>query len=132
MDELFGCLLRLADRDADVRVDVDGDAADDERGLEPRVDRRCLFERSLDPVAARAQDRKLVGTEAGDERVLAERPAQARANVTQQLAARAVAERVVDLGEAVEVDQQHGDVAGMPDGFARAACDALVKKRAVG
>ena len=55
-------------------------------------------------------DRELIGVEAGDDIVLAQRRAQALGDAAQQLVADAVAERIVDRLEIVEVEHQHRDL----------------------
>ena len=58
-----------------------------------------------------AQDRELVAAEAGDGLVPAQRVPQPLGDREDQLVAGRVAEAVVDHLEAVEVEEQHGDVA---------------------
>jgi hypothetical protein len=78
---------------------------------------------------AAQQDRELVATEAGDDVVGAQHVAEAIGDGAQQPVAGAVAERVVDDLEVVEVDEQHGDVAGAPR---QRAVEALEEELAVG
>ena len=73
-----------------------------------------------------AQDRELVAAEAGDGLVPAQRVAQALGDRDDQLVAGRVAEAVVDDLEAVEVEEQHRDVA------AAAALEALERARSGG
>ena len=56
------------------------------------------------------QDRELVAAEASDGIGGAQRPLQARPDFGQQLIANLMAERVVDVLEAVEIEQQHRHV----------------------
>ena len=97
-------------RDADAGVDVDADAADGEGVLERRAQpqpggaRRRL-------VAGLEDDRELVAAEARERVVVAQELLQARADLAQDLVAGVVAERVVELLEAVEVDQQQRELA---------------------
>ena len=97
-------------RDADAGVDVDADAADGEGVLERRAQpqpggaRRRLVARLED-------DRELVAAEARERVVVAQELLQARADLAQHLVAGVVAERVVELLEAVEVDQQQRQLA---------------------
>ena len=100
-----GARVVREDRDADAGVDVDPDAADLERLLQrraqpqPRRARRRL-------VARHQHDRELVAPEPGERVLLAQQRAQARADLAQHLIAGVVAERVVELLEPVEVDEQ--------------------------
>ena len=97
--------MRGEERDADAGVDVDADAADREGVLERRAQpqpggaRRRL-------VAGLEDDRELVAAEPCERVVVAQQLLQARADLAQHLVAGVVAERVVELLEAVEVDQQ--------------------------
>src|SRR3954447_10098853 len=93
------------ERDADAGVDVHADAADAEGALE----------RGAQPQSRRGRARLVAGIQDAGELVPAEarervawpqRLLQARADLTQDLVPGRVAERVVELLEAVEVDQQ--------------------------
>ena len=95
------------ERDAHAGVDVDGDAAEDERRLAARVPMRCATSTALARVAALEHHRELVAAEAGHGVALADGLAQAPADLDQQLVAEVMAEGVVDLLEAVEVHHDH-------------------------
>ena len=75
-------------------------------------------------------DRELVAAEPGQRVALAQRAAEALGDDLEQLVAVVVPERVVDLLEAVEVDEQHRDRAVRAHALDR-ALDALVEERAV-
>ena len=80
----------------------------------------------------RLQDRVLVVAEAGQQRVGAQPGLQASRDLAQDLVAGAVPERVVDLLEGVDVEQQHRDGAGGGAAGAQRLRGALAKERAVG
>src|SRR3954467_5906819 len=96
-------------RDADARIDVDLDAADGEGLLERRAEAQPRGAgRRL--VAGLEDHGELVAAEPR-ERVLApEQILEARADLTQHLVTRVMAERVVELLEAVEVDEQQREL----------------------
>ena len=98
-----------AERDADARAELDRDAADDERALE----RAGEPQRELDGRAAvgqpAQQHRELVAAEPRERVAAPQRAAQPFGDVAQEPVAVVVAERVVDLLEPVEVDQQQAD-----------------------
>ena len=97
------------DRDADAGVDVDPDAADLERLLQRRAQPQTG--RARRRLVARAQDdRELVAAEPGERVLRTQQRAQTRADLAQHLVARVVAERVVELLEAVEVDEQQREL----------------------
>ena len=79
-----------------------------ERLVEPVADR----ERVVLVADVAAQQRELVAAEAGGEVVGPRRRLQALGDRLQQRVADLVAERVVDVLEAVEVEEQHRDRAG--------------------
>ena len=84
---------------------MDADAADLERLLQRRAQPQPgRARRGL--VARHQHDRELVAAEPGERVLFAQQRAQARADLAQHLVARVVAERVVELLEAVEVDEQ--------------------------
>ena len=93
------------ERDADARVDVDGDVLDLEGALERAPQPQAGGARGR-LVAGREHERELVAAEARERVVLAHRAAEPRPDLAQHLVAGVVAERVVELLEAVEVDQQ--------------------------
>ena len=115
--------------DADARLELDGHAAERERApqrvLQPAWPRRCTASR---PGGARDEHGELVAAEPGERVAAPQRGAEALGDLDQQRVAVVVAERVVDLLEAVEVDQQHrGRVVA-----AQRALGAAVQERAVG
>ena len=97
------------ERDADAGVDVHPDPADAERALQRRPQpqaggaRRGLVTRG-------EHDGELVAAEPRQRVALAQRHLQPRPDLAQHLVAGVVAERVVELLEAVEVDQQQRDL----------------------
>ena len=97
------------ERDADAGVDVDVDAADRERLLERGAQPQARGAgRGL--VAGLEDDRELVAAQPRQRVVLAQQLLQPRADLAQHLVAGVVAERVVELLEAVEVDQQQREL----------------------
>jgi hypothetical protein len=95
--------------DADARVDVDADAADLEgvlqRGPQPQPGG------AGGRLVARVEDdRELVAAEAGQRVLRAQHGLQAGPDLAQDLVAGVMAEGVVELLEAVEVDEQEGHV----------------------
>ena len=97
------------ERDADAGVDVDVDAADRERFLERGAQPQARGAgRGL--VAGLEDDRELVAAQPRQRVVLAQQLLQPRADLAQHLVAGVVAERVVELLEAVEVDQQQREL----------------------
>ena len=125
---LLGAVHRgvgVADQVLDVLVRIGGER-DADAGAEDIVSPCVQVERQAERRAARArptaigvllvddvlaQDRELVAAEARDRLVPAQRVAQALGDGDDQLVAGGVAEAVVDDLEAVEVEEQHGDVA---------------------
>jgi len=92
-----------------------------DRAAHGRGDRRALH-RALDRAQ---QDRELVAAKPSDGVLLAEQLAQAGADLAQDLVAVVMAEGVVDLLEAIEVEQHHGQ----PVPGARGAVDGLLGAR---
>ena len=91
-------------RDADRGAELDGDAADVERDGQRAVQARGHLADGA-AMGHVGQDRELVAAEAGQDVVAAQQMAQARGDVDEQAVAVLVAHRVVDLLEAVEVDE---------------------------
>ena len=97
--------------------------------IPPTANERSSAARSRRPVALRRglvargeHDRELVTAEARQRVALAQRHLQPRPDLAQHLVAGVVAERVVELLEAVEVDQQQRDLGvGVLDRLRRAA-----------
>ena len=94
--------------DADARVDVNRQLVDDEVVIERGANLLGRIGGSARVPEAGKQDAELVSAEARDRVAVTQRRAQALADVLEQVVALLVAEGVVDLLEAVEVDQQHG------------------------
>ena len=96
-----------AERDADARVELDRDAVERERVARARP-AGAPASSATAPRCGQAgeQHGELVAAEAGQRVAAAHRVAQPRRDLDEQLVAVVVAERVVDLLEAVEVDQQ--------------------------
>jgi hypothetical protein len=94
------------ERDADAAFDVDRHAVELERVFErrpqPGGDRHGVLEAGR----ARQEDRELVSAEAGELVAVAQHRAHAPGGLAQEGVAVVVAQRVVDVLEAIEVDQQ--------------------------
>ena len=133
LEQRLGVLAVLGvERDADARLDLDGELVE----LEPLGDRlahaRAGLDRGVGPADVGDQHRELVAAEAGDGVAGAQSRGQPRADRAQQQVAVVVAERVVDLLEAVEVDHQHGDLRGVARGELDRLVHAVVEEHAVG
>ena len=116
-------------RHADAEADVEPHAGDVERLAERAAHAVGDQERGVG-VLARQQDGELVAAEPGDRGAERDPPLEPQADLLEHLVAVVVAERVVDLLEAVEVDQQQRD----PRVHVRgrdALLEALVEARAV-
>ena len=121
-----------AERDADRGAELHGHAAHDERALQRVQQPAGELGRGGAIGQVVQQHGELVAAEPREHVAPAQRVAQAVRDVAQEPVAVVVAERVVDLLEAVEVDQQQ---AGEPAEHADRAADpahALVEARAVG
>ena len=132
LEQRLGVLAVLGvERDPDARLDLDADVLE----LEALGDRRAHAGRRVERVLGAAdvgeQDGELVAAEAGDRVARPQRRGQALADRAQQQVAVVVAERVVDLLEAVEVDHQHGDGAAFTGGAAGGLVHAVVEEDAV-
>ena len=118
--------------DADAGLDVEDDAVDVEglvQGLaEPLGDGLRL----ADAVHERQQDGELVAAEARDGVAVAQDRLQPRGDLAEQLVAVGVAEGVVDLLEAVQVDEQQGDLAVGPAAAARPCVEPVAQQHPVG
>ena len=92
-------------RDADARVDVNRYIPDLKRALQrsAQTQRGAACPRL---VAWLVCHRELVATEACEQIILAQQRAQARTDLPQNLVARVVAERVIELLEPIQIDQQ--------------------------
>src|SRR3954452_454770 len=77
------------------------------------------------------EDDELVAAEAGDRVRGPQRVLEAPGDVAQEAVAGGVAERVVDELEAVEVHEQHGDVAGLAARAYQGVPEAVEEERAV-
>ena len=126
--------MRRAERDADAR----GDA---ERATRRVLDLERLAQHFEQPFgdelgaagrrAAFDEHDELVAADPGDRVGLAERRREPRRDGTQQAVAGVVAERVVHLLEAVEVDEQRRAVGAAPAGPGEHLLDAVEDERAV-
>ncbi|WRL63368.1 hypothetical protein U6N30_27080 [Blastococcus brunescens] len=85
-----------------------------------------------DTVDERQQDGELVPAEPGDGVALPQHRLQSRAHLAEQLVAVGVAQGVVDLLEAVQVDQQQGDLAVRPAGGGESLVEAVAQQLPVG
>ena len=121
-----------AQRDADARLEVDRDAAQLERPLQGAVQAGGHLGHDAAVGDVAQQHGELVAAQAGEQVAAADDRAQAARDLDQQLVAVVVAERVVDLLEAVEVDQQERGRVALTLGGADRLLAALVQERAVG
>ena len=97
------------DRDADARLDAHLDVVEHDRGLKARLDRGRRAQRVRDALGAALEHRVPVAGQARHERVLAHGAAETASDLAENEVPVGGAERVVDLREAVEVDQQYRD-----------------------
>jgi hypothetical protein len=100
--------------DADARVDVDGKALQVERRLEGRPQPPGRRERAVVAGRVGEDDGELVAAQPGQHVPRPERAGHPRAELREQQVADVVAELVVDLLEAIQVDEQQGE--GAPRG----------------
>ncbi|CAN5918119.1 hypothetical protein BH23ACT10_BH23ACT10_01790 [soil metagenome] len=116
--------------DPDARTDLERQAVDTERFTQ-----RC--QHALGDVGRGVivgpghQDRELVTAQPRDGVALADSLLQPLGDAGQQLVADAVAERVVDLLEPVEVNEQHGDDVVVPTRLRNRMLDAFGEQRTV-
>src|SRR6185312_10576720 len=106
-----------------------------DRALQRALRRRGELQRVAEAVAQREQDRVLVVPEPREQRIVVEQLAQPLRDLAQDLVADAVAERVVDLLERVDVEQQHRErVLGVVEAraYGERFGEALREQRAVG
>ena len=132
LEQRLGVLAVVGvERDPDAGLDLDGELLE----LEPLGDRLAHAGAGLDRRVGAAdvgdQHRELVAAEAGDGVAGAQVSSAARRRAQQQVAV-VVAERVVDLLEAVEVDHQHGELRGLARGELDRLVHAVVEEHAVG
>ena len=118
------------DRDAEARLDLERQAVEHERLLERLVDARCQHHRVLDR-PRREEDPELVAAEPCERVALAQQLAQAGRQLLEQPVARLVAERVVDLAEVVDVEQQDGRRLPLPARAQDRLSDPVSEERAV-
>ena len=133
LQELLG-IVRIVgiDADADRGRHVDVVLLDLERlgdGVE-QLPRDPSQHRGL--VEVLDDDHELVAAEPGQEVGVAQRGGERRAHALQELVADPVAERVVDVLEAVEVDEQHADAAAAALRLRDRLREPLVQQQAVG
>ena len=124
--------VRREARDADARLDVQRQAVDLERLLERGED---ALERLVEVVVRVGElpheDAELVAAEARHRVAAAQHRLEPPGELDQQQVAVAVAERVVDLLEAVEVHEQDGELRAVLVGHADGVLDLLPEARAV-
>src|SRR3954462_188719 len=77
-------------------------------------------------------DDELVAPEPGDRVDLAQRHVEPLGDHAEERVAGLVAERVVDLPEAVEVDEQHGAYAAVPSGLGDGPFDTVAEEHPIG
>ena len=118
-------------RDADRGAELDGDAGDVEREGQGTVQARGHLADGA-AMGHDGQDGELVAAEAGQDVVAAQQLAQARGDVDEQAIALLVAHRVVDLLEAVEVDEHEGGEGAVATGGRQRPGAVLVQLGAVG
>ena len=98
------------DRDADADADLGSHRVEHERlldaGRQPARDRRRVVD-----VGVEQRHHELVAAQPDDQVRVAQRVLEARAELPQELVAGRMAERVVDLLEAVEVEEHEGQTA---------------------
>ena len=114
-------------RDADADADVQPDVLDGERLLDQLAQPRGALLGLVQPGVGQ-QDGELVAAQPGEDLAGPQRGLQARADLAQQLVTGVVAEAVVDLLEAVEVEQQQGG--GPPGGRRRQHPGGLLEQGA--
>jgi hypothetical protein len=103
-------------RDADRGRDVHLLLVDDEGLGEGVAQAPGELGRIVDPAKRRLEDDELVGAEPGDAVGLAQAPGETAGHGAQQAVAEAVAEGLVDALEAVEIDDQDGQLLVLPPG----------------
>jgi hypothetical protein len=117
--------------DADRRLDTQREAVYDHRAFD-RLAKPLDHLDDCGPLGfRRKQDAELVSPEAGDRVVRAQGVVETGRELFQQRIAGVVAERVVDLLEAVEVHHQHGDAAALALRRQDRLLDAVAEERAV-
>ena len=116
---------------ADARADRQAVAVDDERLGERVPDAPLRGAHLLVVVDVSEDDRELVPTEPGDVVVFAADRAQARARLAYQIVAGLVAVEIVDLLEAVEVDEQQAHPAAVGADPGEGAVDPLPESHPV-
>ena len=94
--------------DADRGADAHADLVDDERLVQRPLEQLGAVDRGL-VVGRHDHDAELVAAEAGEQAGVADHGPEPVGDQSEQLVAGVVTERVVDLLEAVEVDDHHGD-----------------------
>ncbi len=130
-DQLLDRLVAAGvDRDADAGVEIEARAPHLEGRLAQRADQALGGGARAGGVAVVEQQRELVAAEARQRVLLARRGLQARGDVLEQQVAGGMAERVVDVLEAVEVEEEERHV---PAGAAaRTRSPAAHRRRARG
>ncbi len=132
LEQQLGAIgVLVHDRDADARLDVERHAVDHHRRLEAPLHGGGDATRPLLSIRVPAEDRELVGAEPGQLGSTVERLAAGAARPRSSTRSPFdVTERVVDLREAVEVDQQHRHAA-RPRAAARRTVRATLSMNSV-
>ena len=120
------------ERDADARLHLEREAVDRERLLERGAQLPGDGHRGLRVHHLREEDAELVAAQPRDRVALTEALREPEADLLQQLVAARMAERVVDLLEAVEVHDHHGRGHVVAARRGERLTDAVVEERAVG
>ena len=97
------------ERNADARLDLHRQAGERHRNIETGADPLGEADRALGIGRARRDDGELVPAESGDRVRIADQRAEPVTEPLEEQVAALVAERVVDLLEAIEVEQEDRD-----------------------
>ena len=116
------------DRHADARLGAHDDPVDVDRLRDVPAQRLRKADRLHRVGDAREDDRELVAAEAGYRVARARRRGDALGDLAQEQVAVQVPERVVDLLEVVEIDQQHRDLVAAGDTVGQRLVDALAQQ----
>ena len=133
VEQLLGCPALSCERAMPMLAPIMAWAAVERIGRADHLDdalRQCLGAPAA--LGRDLQDRELVAAEPRDRVDLAHAAAQPLRHLTQQLVAGRVAERVVDLLEAVEIDQQQREALAVAALARERVLDAVAQQHAVG
>ena len=128
---LVSRLLRLRTRDADARAQVHVLAFHLQRTAQRRRDARRHVHHLTFATHLFQQDRELVATEARRGVTVAKAGAQPVRRLHQHGITRGMAQRIVDLLEVVQVEEDHGHFVVRALGAAKPVCHAILKQRAI-